>query len=155
MFFRPSLANGSQELFLAGLHLPHQRLVFGIFVPRRPQHHLREYGREIDPFGGERVNHFSAVGSVPFRGDDPVGFEAAQAVRQNIAGDFFIRLKEFVKAAVSADHHVPQDQKRPAISEHLDGSVEWAARAPLGRRPFFRHKIMVAFFTCNMQVTLS
>ena len=77
MFFGPSLANGSQELFLAGLHFPHQRLVFGLFVPCRPQHHLRKYRPEVDPFFGERVNYFSAVGVVAFRGDDPVGLEAA------------------------------------------------------------------------------
>jgi len=155
MFFRPSLAHGSQELFLAGLHLPHERLVFGLLVPCRPQDHFREHRREIDAFCGKRINHFSAVGSVSFRGDNSVGFQAAKAVRQDIAGDFFIRFKEFVKAAVSANHHVSQDQERPAISQHLDGNIERAARPPLGRRLLFRHRGMVALFTCNLQVTLA
>jgi hypothetical protein len=154
-FFRPSLAHGSQELFLAGLHLPHERLVAGFFVSCRPHHHFRKNRREVDSFCGERINHFSAVGSVPFRGDNSVGFQTAQAVRQNIAGDFFIGLKEFVKAAVAANHHVSQDQERPAISKHLDGSVERAAGTPLGRRLLFRHRGMVALFTCNMQATLA
>jgi len=155
MFFRPSLAHGSQELFLAGLHLPHEWLVPGFFVSCRPHHHFRKNRREVDSFCGERINHFSAVGSVSFRGDNSVGFQAAQAVRQNIAGDFFIGLKEFVKAAVSADHHVPKDQERPAISQHLDGSVERASGAPRVGRLLFRHRRMVTLFTCNMQVRLA
>ena len=155
MFFPPSLAHGSQELFLAGLHLPHEWLVAGFFMSCRPHHHFGKNRREVDSFCGERINHFSAVGSVSFRGDNSVGFQTAQAVRQNIAGDFFIGLQEFVKAAVSANHHVSQDQERPAISQHLDGSIERAARPPLGRRLLFRHRGMVALFTCNLQVTLA
>lgn len=155
IFFRPSLAHGSQKLFLAGLHLPHERLVAGFFMSCRPHDHFRKNRCEIDSFCGERINHFSAVGSVSFRGDNSVGFQAAQTVRQNIAGDFFIGLKEFVKAAVSADHHVPEDQERPAISKHLDGSVERTSGAPSGGRLLFRHRGMVALFTCNMQVTLA
>jgi len=155
MFLCPSLSDASQELFLTGPHLPDQGLVAGLFMARGPQDHLREHGREIDALGGQGVNHFSAVGGISPCFDDAVGFQRAKAIRQDICGDFFIGAQKLVKRLVPAQHHVSQDQQGPAVSQHLHGSVERAARPALWRGHFFGHVLTLTHFTCILQVRLA
>jgi uncharacterized protein YndB with AHSA1/START domain len=139
MFLRPSLPHGSQELLLVGAHLPDQGLVAGLFMARRPQDHLRKHGSKINALGCQRVNHLSPIGAISLRLDDSVGFQPAQAVRQNIGGDFFIRVQKFVKRLVAAEHHVAEDQERPPVPQHFDRSVQRAARAAVRRLVHFWH----------------
>ena len=102
----------------------YERLIAGFFMPRGPKDHLRQHGGEVNSFGRERVNGFSAVGRIGFDGNDAIGFEAAKTVRKDVAGDFFVGVKEFVKCLIASNHHVANDQQGPAISEHFDRSVE-------------------------------
>jgi hypothetical protein len=155
MSFCPSLSDVSKELFLAGAHLPDQRLVTGFFMARGPQDHFREHRREIDALGRQGVNHFSAIVRIWSRFDNVVGFQRAKAIRQYICGDFFIGVQKLVKRLVPAQHHVSQDQQGPAVSQHLHGSVERAARPALWRWHFFGHVFTLTHFTCILQVRLA
>jgi hypothetical protein len=154
MFLRPPLPHGSQELFPAGSHLLDKRLVAGFFVLRCPKHHLRQHGREIHALDRQRIDHFPAIRRISFRADNSVGVQPAQPVRQDIGGDFFVRVEKFVKGLVSAKHHVAQDQERPAVPQHLHRSIQRASGTALGRRFLFLHKFRVAIFTCILQVRL-
>ena len=101
----PPLSHGNKKLFLAGSHLLDQGLVAGLFMARRPDRHFRKHGRQVNPFGRKRVNHFSSIGGVSFRLDNSVGLQPAETVGQNIGGDFFVGVQEFVKGLVSTRHH--------------------------------------------------
>jgi len=154
-FFFPPLAHVSQELLPGDAHLADQRLVAGFFMSGRPQHHFRKYRRKINPFGRQRVNHFSAIGGISFRLDNAVGFQPAETVCQNICGDFFVGLQKFVKGFISAEHHVSQDQERPPVAQHFHRGVQRASGTALGRRFLFLHELSVAIITCTLQVRLA
>ena len=119
-------------MLLVPLHLPDKRLVFGFFVPGGPENHFREHGSEIDAFCGERVDQLPPVGRIGLRGDDSVCFQPAQAIRQYVCGDAFVRFQEFLVAAESPQHHVAEDEQRPAIAQHLHGGVQGTPGAALG-----------------------
>ncbi len=152
MFLGPSSAHVSQELLFIGAHLPDESLVAGFFVARRPENHFGKHGSKIDAFGRQRIEYFSAVRGIAMGGEDPVGFQTAQTVRQNIGRDFFVGVQEFVKRFVPAEHHVSQDQKRPAIAQHFNRGVKRATRAALWHRFLFSHNFSVHIFTCKLQV---
>jgi hypothetical protein len=42
---------------------------------------------------------------------------------QNIGGDVFVGFKKLGVAAKAAEHHVANDQQRPAIAEDFHGNV--------------------------------
>ena len=155
MFLGPSLSDGSQELLFVGSHLVNQCLIAGLFVARGPQDHFRKHGSKINSFGGQRIDHFSAIRRISVRVDDSVGFQPAQSVRQNIGGDFLVRVQKFVERLVAAEHHVAQDQERPAVPKHLYRSIQRASGTALRRRFLFMHKSRVAIFTCILQVRLA
>ncbi len=152
MFFCPSLSYVSQEFFFAGPHLADQRLVAGLFMAPGPQHHFGEHRREVDALGRQGVNHLSAIGGISLRADDSVGIQPAKAIRQNIRGDFFVRVQKFVKRAVAAQHHVAKNQQRPAVSQHFHRSIQRTSRTAPGRRFLSLHAFRVAIFTCTLQV---
>ena len=103
MLLGPSLANFGNKLVLGSAHLADQRLVAGFFVARGPKDHFREDGGEVNSFWRKGIEHFSAVLGVFSGPDDSVGFEAAEAVGQNVAGDFFVGMQKFVKRFVAAE----------------------------------------------------
>jgi hypothetical protein len=145
MFLSPFLADGGDQLVFVAPHLADQRLVAGFFVARGPEDHFGEDGREINAFGSERVNHSSAIRGIGFRGDDSVFFEAAEAVGQDVGGDFFIGVEEFVEGLVAAKHHVADGEEGPAVAEHFDGCVQRAAGAALRGSLGFGHEARVTF----------
>jgi len=153
--FFPPLSYGNKKLFLAGSHLADQGLVAGLFMARRPEDHFRKHRRQVNPFGSQRVNHFSSIGGISFRLDNSVGFQPAETVGQNIGGDFFVGVEKFIKSAVSAKHHVAQDQERPPVAQHFHRGVQRASGTALGRRFLFLHGARVAIITCTLQVRLA
>jgi hypothetical protein len=106
--------------------LPYQRLIAGMFVGGCPEHHLCKNGREIDSFPGEQVNYLAAVGWVRFRGDDSAGRELLQAVGQDIRCNSLITFQECFVRASALEHHVANDEQRPAIAQHFDRGVQRA-----------------------------
>ena len=129
----PTFLDGSQKLLLVLLHLLDKRLILGFFMPGGPENHFREHGSEIDAFCGERVDQLSPVGGIRLGGDDSIHFQPAQAIGQNVCGDSFVGLQEFLVAPESAQHHVAEDEQRPAIAQHFHGGIEGTSGATLGR----------------------
>lgn len=134
------------EMLFVRAHEADERLIADVFMARRPKDHFGEDGSEIDAFGRERVDALAAVGGILPGREDAEVFEATEAVGENIGGDFFFGLQKFVKAGVTAQHHVAENEQRPAIAEHFDRGVERTAGAPLRSGPLFRHSITVAYF---------
>lgn len=155
MLLGPSLANLGDELVLVGAHLADEGLVAGFFMARGPENHFSEHRCEVNSFGRQGIQHLSTVLGILPGIDDFVGFETAQAVGQDVGGDFFVGVQKFAKGFVAAEHHVAQDQQRPTVSEHFDGGVERTTRAAPGKRLLFRHEGRLAFFACNLQVRLA
>jgi hypothetical protein len=147
-FFGPALVDCGQKLLLAVLHLADERLIFGFFVRGGPEDHFREDGSKIDSLGSEHVNQFSAVRRVLFRGDNSIRLQLPQAIRQYVGRDSFVGLQEFLVAAESPEHHVTQNQQRPAVAQHLHGSIQWTPRPALRTRLLLWHIQMLADFTC-------
>lgn len=145
MFFSPVPKNVGVEMLFAGAHEPHESLITGVLVARGPKDHFRKHGSKIDAFGGEGVNQFSAVSRIALSGEDPVFFQFAQAIRQDIGRDILFGGQELVEGVVAAEHHVAQDEERPAVAEHFDGSVQRTCGTPL-RGPVFRHFVTVTDF---------
>src|SRR2546425_931661 len=94
--------------------------------------------------------HGSCLLLFGFRNQNSRRLELLQAVRQNVRSDAFTRLLEILKRAKSADHHIADDQQRPAIPENLKGDTDWAAGPALGLR-FLRHAGEANKVTCKMQ----
>lgn len=145
MFLSPSLANTGDQLVFVAPHFADQGLIAGFFVAGCPEDHFGENGGKVNAFWRKRVNHFSAVEGISLRADDSILLEAAEAVCQDVGGDFFVGVKEFVKGLVTAEHHVADDEEGPAVAEHFDGGVQRAAGAALGVGFHFRHKIRYLF----------
>lgn len=121
----PALADFVDEFLLVRSHEPDKRLILSLFMAGGPENHFRKDGSKIDSLGGKRIDQFSSVGAVLLGGDYAVGFQPAQAVGQYIGGDSFIgTFEEFFVGAEAAEHHVAQDQKRPAVAQHFDRSIQ-------------------------------
>src|SRR5216684_3032765 len=132
--FGPALAHGRYELLFVLSHLPDKRLIGRIFVCGRPEHHFREDWREIDSLWGKRENQLAAIRGVAFGGDDSMSDQLLQSVRQNIRRDFLVGAQKFFIGSKSPQHHVANNQQRPAIAQYLHRSVQRTPRPPLGIR---------------------
>ena len=130
----------SHKLLLVLLHLPDEGLITGFFVLSGPKNHFGQDGSEIEALGRQHVSYFSAIGGVFLRCDDAMSYQFFQAISQDVRGDSFVGLEEFFVTLKSAQHHVPQDQQRPAIAEHFDGCVEWASGPALRSRLLGGHR---------------
>jgi len=151
--FGPALAHGRYELFFVLSHLPDKRLIGRIFVCGRPEHHFREDWREIDSLWGKRVNQLAAIRGVGLGGDDSMSDQLLQPVRQNIRRDFLVGTQELFIRAETPQHHVANNQQRPAIAQYLHGSIQGTSgAAPWAWIPV-RHIERLAFVTCILQVT--
>jgi hypothetical protein len=123
----PAAADLGEEFALVPLHEADEGAVFGLFVAAGPEDHFGKNGREVDAFRGEPVNQLAAIGGVGSRGDDAISFEPPEAVGQNIRCDTFVGGQEFLEGAAAKQHHVANNEQRPAIAEHLDGGIQGAA----------------------------
>lgn len=116
---RPALVDSFEEQLLVLLHQPNERLVFRFLVPPRPQHHFGEHRRKINPFWRELVNELSPVRGIAVGSDDSIGLEPAQPVGQYVRRDSFVGPQEFLERPRTEQHHVPDDQQRPSVAQHL------------------------------------
>ncbi len=128
-------------MFFSGAHLMNERLIAGFFMPRSPKDHLGQDGREVDAFACERVHGFPTVGRIGLGGNDAIGFQATKAVGKNVAGNFFVGVQKFIKGVKIANHHVANNQKGPAVTEHFDGRIEGTPGAAKDDQFLFGHAI--------------
>jgi len=115
----PLFSHSRQKVLLVLLYLPNKPLITGVFVPGCPQNHFREDRRKIDAFCCQPVNHFSRVRRISVDGDDSVSLQLPQTVSQYVRRNSFVRFQEFLIAAKVPQHHVADNQQRPAISQNL------------------------------------
>lgn len=135
----PALPHPSQKLLFVFFHLADECLIASIFVRGGPEHHCGEHRRQIDSFRGQQVDDFARVFGVWVRHDDAVSLQFAQTIGQDIRRDAFVALQEFLVGARTLQHHVADDQQRPAIAQHLHGSVQRTPRPPFWTCLFSRH----------------
>jgi hypothetical protein len=147
-----ALADRCEEGWLVFAHFVDEGLIIGALVSRGPQNHFGENWGEVKSFGGEEVDEFAAIGRIGTGSDDAVGFEATKTVGKDISGGALVGVKEFLKRARAAEHHVSDDEQRPAIAEHFDRGVQRTPGAAFGGRIGFGHVEKLADFTCNTQV---
>ena len=99
---------------------------------RAPDEQIQKHRRQIDAFLSEPVVHLPAILRFDFGDQNVVGLEPAQAIGQNIGGDAFPRLLELPERTVAANHEIPDNQQRPAISQDVQRDAHWTSRPPLG-----------------------
>src|SRR6267154_2715711 len=146
LFFGPAPANPGQKFVFVLSHLPDERLIAGVLVRRRPEDHFGEDGRETDPFGRQPVDQLSPVRGVLLGGDNSMSFELAQPVGQNVRRDSLVGFQEFFVGPESPEHHVADNQKGPAVTEHLHGSVQGTPRAPMWADFLLWHGFRLTYF---------
>jgi hypothetical protein len=145
--------DGCEEGLFVFAHFVDERLIAGAFVSGGPQNHFGENGGEVESLRREQVDEFAAIGGVRTRGDNAIGFETAEAVGEDVRSGALVGVEEFLKVAGAAEHHVADDEQRPAIAEHFDRGVEGTPGAAFGARIGFGHVDKIAVFTCNTQVS--
>jgi hypothetical protein len=72
-----------------------------------------------------------------------------QAARQNIRRDSFVGSKELFVRPESPQHHVADNQQRPAVTEDLHRSIQGTSGATLVARPLPWHFSSVAYFNLH------
>jgi hypothetical protein len=55
--------------------------------------------------------------------------QRGQTIRQNVARDGFLRLKELAEAPLSREHQIANDEQRPAVADQLERGADWASRS--------------------------
>src|SRR5260370_39635522 len=75
-----------------------------------------------------------------------MSYQFPQAVGQNVCSDSFVGSQEFLVASESPQHHVADNQQRPAIAQDLHRSVQRAPRPPLWTRLLLGHISTVTYF---------
>jgi hypothetical protein len=131
-FSGPAAADRGQKCVFILAHLLDQRLIARIFVRGRPQHHFGEDRGEIDAFPREQIDAFARIGRIALDGDDPVVLQQAQAPGQNVRGDAFVGFQEFLERFGPSQHHVSDDEQRPAIAQHFDRGIQGTPGTPAG-----------------------
>src|SRR6266852_1978643 len=142
----PAPPYGRYEFLLVLLHFPDKRCVAGIFVPGSPQHHFREDWRQIETLGRERVNQLAAVRRVAIGGDDSMSDQLLQPIRQNVRRDSLVGSQELFIRTESPQHHVADNQQRPAIAQNLHRGIQRTPRPPLEARLLPGHVLTLAYF---------
>jgi hypothetical protein len=136
--------HSSKKPVLVRSHELDERLIARIFVRGRPQDHFREHRRQVNPFGCQLVNQLPSVPRVRCSGDDPIRSQPAQAICQDVRRDPLVALHKLLVRSEPSEHHVADDQQRPAIAQHLHRSVQWTLRPALGVA-FLQHSSIIYF----------
>src|SRR5262249_35198216 len=118
-----AFADFGEKLYFVFLDKADQGLVASVFVGGSPKDHFGEHGSKVQGFPGEVVLKFAAIERIEVRGNDAVAFQPAEAVGEDVGSDVLVGRKELLETAVTAHHHVADDEQGPAISQHFDGSV--------------------------------
>ncbi len=142
----PAVANFREELFLVAAHELDEGLVAGILMGGGPENHFGQHRREVHSLLCEEIVELAAIGRVGPRGNYAVGFELAEPVGEDIGGNAFVGAEEFLVGAETAEHHVADDEERPAIAEDFDGGVERAPGPAFGTGLFGRHEKKINSF---------
>src|SRR5579883_258405 len=153
----PALPHLRQKSVFVLPHALYQRLVSSLFVRRSPEHHFGQHRREIHSLSRQQVPHLPPVGRVRRRPDNSMLLKLPQPVRQNVRGDALGRLQELVIAPVASQHHVPNNQQRPAVAENLDRRVQRTPRPslnawllPLHSLPLFHYNLHFTSNRCRL-----
>src|SRR5258708_15724238 len=152
--FGPALPYFSQQLLLVLFHLPDKRLIFRLFVPGSPEDYFREDRRKIDSFLCEQVKQSSSIRRVSFRGDDSIGLQLPQAIRQYVCGDSFKGLQEFLVGPESPQHHVADNQQRPPIAQRLHRCIQRTPPPTLWPRLLFCPLSPIPYVPTHFTTTL-
>src|SRR5216683_5267174 len=129
----PAAAGFGEDLFAVVRHVGDDRTGrSGVLVACAPDEQLEEHGSEVDALLGEAVVDSAGVSCLRLGEDDARGFELLQAVGEDVGGYAFACLLELLERAVAADHHVADDEQRPAVSQHFEGDADRAAGSALG-----------------------
>src|SRR6266436_9401528 len=72
-----------------------------------------------------------------------------QAVRQNIRRDSLVGSQELLICPESAQHHVADNQQRPAVAQYLHRGIQRTSRPPLGTRLPFWHFLSLTYFNLH------
>lgn len=107
----------------SGTHEADERLVASVFVAGGPENHFGQNRSQVDALGGQLVDQLAAISRITLGSQDSVVFKPAQTIGEDIGGNLFFRSQKLVEGLVAAQHHVAEDEERPAIAEHLDGGV--------------------------------
>src|SRR5688572_27320510 len=59
---------------------------------------------------------------------EPLPHQHLQADRQDVGRDLLVSLQKLSKVSLSAEHHVAQDQQRPAVTEDLQRVINGTVR---------------------------
>ena len=74
------------------------------------------------------------MGAVPDASDQQVLLEAVEALGQDVGGDRFRRGEQLAEALAAAQE-IADEEKRPAVTDQIEGAGDRARRAPRMRRP--------------------
>src|SRR5579872_435335 len=153
----PALPHLRQKSVFVLPHALYQRLVSSLFVRCSPEHHFSQHRREIHSLSRQQVPHLPPIGRVRSRPDNSMLLKLPQPVRQNVRGDALGRFQELVIALVALQHHVPNNQQRPAIAENLNRCVQRTPRPslnawllPLHRLPLFHYNLHFTSNSCRL-----
>src|SRR5260370_29533280 len=69
-----------------------------------------------------------------------------QTIRQYVRRDSFIGSQEFLVTPEPPQHHVADNQQRPAIAQDLHGGIQRTPRPPLWPRLLLCHIFTVTYF---------
>ena len=136
------------------LQRPHQILIPHLLMACRPQNHFGQNRGQINSLLRQPVDRFPSVPRIRRGCDYPVLLQPSQPVRQDIGSDSLVRFHELLEGGKPTHHHVPHDQQRPPVSQHLNRHIQRTPRPPLyDRQPLCAHTLKITPFTCILQVT--
>lgn len=110
----------------------------GFFVRCRPQNHFHQHGGEVYASGGQAVDEFACIVGIAAFFNDVCCFQPLQPIREDVGGDFFAGIQEFVIGTPSVKHHVAHDEQRPSVTQDFQQDVNRASRTK-GHGSFLFH----------------
>ncbi len=107
----------------------------GVLMARAPDEQFQQRRREINSLLGQPVVNAPAIGDFRFCADDAGGLQTAQPPGKDVGCDSLARILKILECPEATNHHVANDQQRPAIAEDLERDTDRTAR-PLLRLGF-------------------
>jgi hypothetical protein len=69
-----------------------------------------------------------------------------KTIGQNVGRDSLVGIQEFLVGPESAEHHVANDEERPAVAKDFHRGIQGTFGAPLGAGSLFRHIQSLTYF---------
>ncbi len=120
-------------------------------MARGPDQKIEKDWREIDTLPGQAVIEFSGVGGRDTRGDNSGFGQSLETAGEDVGSDAFTGLLELLKGAQAANHEIANDQKGPAVAEHLQRNTHRAAGPALPGAS--KHSGSFIKITCEKQAS--